>query len=78
MTTEKISFKKYLEFFPEIELPIHLTEEIFEEMRRVNIDLPVPLIERFIIEIDQENLPLQPPRSGRVFWSDDKNPSVNP
>lgn len=27
-----------------------------------------------IIEIEQENLPIKPPRSGRVFWSDDRNP----
>ena len=29
-----------------------------------------------IIEIEQENVPIKPPASGRVFWSDDENPKV--
>ena len=54
MTTKKVSFDQFLEYFPIIELPINITDENFDEMRRVNKDLPLSLIENFITIFDQD------------------------
>lgn len=54
MTTQKISFEKYLEFFPMIELPIILSDESFDEIRRINDDIPTALVHRFISEFDAD------------------------
>lgn len=54
MTTKKVSFDQFLEYFPIIELPISLTDENFDEMRKVNKDLPLSLIENFITVFDQD------------------------
>ena len=48
MTTKKNSFHQFLHYFPEIELPVSLTDELFDEIRRVNDDLPGPLVFEFI------------------------------
>lgn len=47
--TPKINFSKFLSFFPEVELPVILTEEAHHEFSKVNDALPQQAIEQFIL-----------------------------
>ncbi len=50
----KISFHQFLEKFPEIELPVTLTDEKITEFSAVNDPLPQLMIRQFISDDDDE------------------------
>lgn len=50
----KKNFPEFLKFFPEIELPVTITEESILEFNKFNKALPTQLIEEFIIPIETE------------------------
>lgn len=53
-TKNDISFDEFLEFFPEVELPIVLTEESIHEINKMNKALPAIAIQKFIKIWDQD------------------------
>ncbi len=50
----KVSFKHFLEKFPEVPLPITLAEEAHHAFSQKNDPLPLPMIERFILPIEEK------------------------
>jgi hypothetical protein len=47
-TSKKIDFKHFLRFFPEVELPILLSEDLHHTFITENEPLPITLVEEFI------------------------------
>ncbi len=52
MNKSKITFDQFLDFFPEVELPVHLTDESLSVFSKENKALPIPLIAEFISKYD--------------------------
>ncbi|MCB0617258.1 MAG: hypothetical protein KDC43_01190 [Saprospiraceae bacterium] len=50
----KVSFEHFLEKFPEIDLPVTLTDEAIHTFSKVNDPLPVPMIEQFLQRFEEE------------------------
>lgn len=50
MKKDDLKFHHFLEFFPEIELPVTLTEEGLLEMSRINTPVPIPFLMKFVDE----------------------------
>lgn len=46
------SFTQFLNFFPELELPVHLTDESLSVFSQENIVLPLPVLSKFISKYD--------------------------
>ncbi|MFZ4545088.1 MAG: hypothetical protein ACOYOA_13625 [Saprospiraceae bacterium] len=51
----EIKFDDFLKFFPEIQLPVTLREDTFEEFSRELPPLPVAMIEHYLMEDDEED-----------------------
>ena len=49
-----LSFPQFLEYFPEVPLPVNLTDESARDFSRYNDPLPQPLIDRFIRPFETE------------------------
>ncbi len=46
------TFQEFLEFFPEIDLPINLTEESIWSFQKENLPLPLGMIHQFIVPLE--------------------------
>jgi hypothetical protein len=79
MSTKPISFKEFLGYFPTIELPIILSDESFDEIRKVNDDIPTALVYHFISQFDKDldefteyfpcfRIPTEDDFVGLVYW----------
>ncbi|NBC24744.1 MAG: hypothetical protein GVX78_03920 [Bacteroidetes bacterium] len=47
---KKTSFKRFLDYFPELELPIILTADAHHEFSKTNTPLPQPMIQEYILD----------------------------
>lgn len=54
MSTKQVSFEEFLAYFPLIDLPIVLSDESFDEIRKVNEDIPIALVYHFISQFDTD------------------------
>ncbi len=54
MKKPKLSFSQFLDYFPEVALPISLTDESSRDFSRHNDPLPQPVIDRFIRPLEQD------------------------
>lgn len=52
MNKSNPSFTQFLNFFPELELPVHLTDESLSVFSQENLALPVPVFQKFISKYD--------------------------
>ncbi len=53
---KKVSFAHFLEKFPEIELPITLTDELVKDFSQNNSPFPLPMVEQFILPMEPEEM----------------------
>lgn len=52
MKKDKVSFGQFLEFFPEVELPVILSDENLSIFSKENTALPLPMIQEYIAKYD--------------------------
>lgn len=52
MNKSKITFNQFLDFFPDLELPVHLTDDALSVFSKENKALPIPMISEFIAKYD--------------------------
>lgn len=76
----KVSFKHFIEKFPEVDLPITLGEDTHLAFSRKNDPLPIPMIEQFILPLEEKEvdeltefiacfrLPAQKEYQAIVYW----------
>ncbi len=52
MSKNKATFRQFVNFFPEVELPVHLTDDTLSVFSKENKALPAPMVSDFIVKYD--------------------------
>jgi len=51
---QKVSFSSFIKMFPEVELPITLTDDLHHVFSKNNDPIPVPMIQAFLLDEEEE------------------------